>query len=251
MARIVVLGTAGAVASAEHGHTYFALDGERGFLLIDCGDSPVVRLREADLPIGRMRGVIVTHFHPDHVAGLPVLIVSAWLLGRVEALPLFGLRDVTERFAAMMALFRWHEWHGLYEVPLRDVSAEPGALVLADDDFRITSAPTNHPVPTIGLRIENRRSGRTVAYSADTEPCDEVVTLARGAHILFHEATGDAFGHSSAAQAGTVARRAGVGRLVLVHYPPCPADRAGWLAAASTEYDGPVELAQDYGEYTF
>lgn len=251
MARVVVLGTAGAVASAAHGHTYLAIDGAEGFLLADCGDMPVARIRRAGLALERMRGVIITHFHPDHVASLPVLVVSAWLLGRTAPLPVFGLEDATERFAAMMGLFRCEEWPGLFDLPVQIVAGAAGALVLQNEEFRITSAPVSHPVPTIGLRIENRRSGAVVAYSADTEPCDEVIGLARGASILFHEATGAAVGHSTAAQAGAIACRAKVGRLVLVHYPPEDGQRAGWIEEASDAFGGRVELARDFDRYEF
>jgi ribonuclease Z len=250
LARVVVLGTAGAVASAAHGHTYLAIDGE-GFLLVDCGDMPVARIRRAGLGLDRLQGVIVTHFHPDHVASLPVLVVSAWLLGRKAPLPVHGLDDVTGRFAALMGLFRSEEWPGLFGLPARSVDRAAGALVLENEEFRITSAPVCHPVPTIGLRIENRRSGNVVAYSADTEPCDAVVALARGASILFHEATGATVGHSSAAQAGAIARRAEVGRLVLVHYPPSPDRHADCTEDASEAFGGRVELAQDFDEYQF
>ena len=251
LARIVVLGSAGAVADGAHGHTCLAIECASGLLLVDSGDSPIQRLQRTGLRIGDLQGVIITHFHPDHVATLPDLVLSAWLLGRATPLPIYGLRDATDRFAAMMRLFRSDQWPGFYALPCHPVPETPGACVLEHDDLRITSAPTRHTVPAIGLRIENRASGRVVAYSSDTEPCDEVVALARGASILFHEASGDTAGHSSPAQAGEIGRRAGAARLVLIHYPANPASRSGWVSAASDTFGGPVELALDYGQHEF
>jgi ribonuclease Z len=68
--------------------------------------------------------------------------------------------------------------------------------------------------------------GRVLAICGDTLPCDAAVELARGADLLVHEATfGEARqamaaerGHSTAAQAAEVARRAGVARLVITHF---------------------------------
>ena len=251
MARVVALGTAAAVPNEAHATTYLAVEGERGFFLIDCGDSPVVRIRRAGLDLERLCGLIVTHFHPDHTCGIPILLMNVWLLGRSEPLPVYGLQDALDRFEAMMDLFRWQEWPGLFDIPRHGVAEAVGAAVLEDDEFRITSAPVCHLVPTLGLRIENKRSGRVLVYSSDTSPAEEVVVLARGADILIHEAAGNTFGHSSAAQAGEIACRAGVGRLVLIHYRPSPQKYERWLAEAGAAFDGPVELAQDFGEYVF
>jgi len=124
-------------------------------------------------------------------------------------------------------------------------------MVLETDDLRITSAPTKHTVPAMGLRIENKATGSVVVYSSDTEPCDELAALAKGASILFHEATGDTVGHSSAAQAGAIGRRARAARLVLIHYPPDPESRLNWVSAACEAFGGPVELAQDYDQYEY
>lgn len=251
MARVVALGTAAAVPNEAHATTYLAVEGEQGFWLIDCGDSPIVRIRRAGLMLERLHGLIITHFHPDHACGIPVLLMNVWLLGRVSPLPVYGLQDSVERFKAMMDLFRWDEWPGLFEVPCHTVAEEVEATVLEDDEFRITGAPVHHLVPTLGLRIENKRSGGVLAYSSDTSPAEEVVTLARGADILIHEAAENTLGHSSAAQAGEVARRAGVGRLVLIHYRPSPRKYERWLAEAGAAFGGPVELAQDFGEHVF
>jgi ribonuclease Z len=108
-----------------------------------------------------------------------------------------------------------------------------------------------HLVPTMGLRIENKRSGGVVAYSSDTAPCDHVTELARNADILFHEAAEPTLGHSSAAQAGETARQAGAGRLVMLHYQPTPHKYDRWIEEATAAFGGSVELAQDFGEYEF
>nr|HID12756.1 MBL fold metallo-hydrolase [Anaerolineae bacterium] len=251
MARVVALGTAAAVPDETHANTYLAVEGEQGFFLIDCADSPLIRMRRAGLTPERLRGLIITHFHPDHVFGVPILLMNTWLLGRTDPLPVYGLQDALERFKAMMDLLHWQEWPGLFPVPCRTVAEEVGAPVLEDEEFRVTGAPVKHLVPTLGLRIENKRSGGVVAYSSDTSPCDAVVALARGADILIHEAAKNTLGHSSAAQAGEIARRAGAGRLVLIHYRPAPWKYDRWLEEAAAAFGGPVELAQDFGEYVF
>lgn len=250
MARVVVLGTAAAVADGRHGHTCLAVETSDGFFLIDSGDGPLARLQRVGLEPSRLQGVVVTHFHPDHVASLPVLVVSSWLLGRVEPLPVYGLPDSIERLAAMMRLYRCGEWAGFAGMQYHCVGEKPGDLVVEGDGLRITAAPTVHSVPSMALRFE-RPDGSAVAYSSDTEPCDGVVALASGAEILFHEATGPMVGHSGPGQAGEVARQAGARRLVLVHYPPDPADRPDWQASAAEAFGGPAELAEDFGLYGF
>ena len=251
MARVVTLGTAAAVPDETHATTHLAVEGELGFFMIDCGGNPILRIRSAGLDLARLRGLILTHFHPDHVATVPIFLMDIWLLGRKVPLPIYGLQDVVDRYNIMMDLFRRDEWPGFFDTPCRVVPEETGALVFDDDDFRITAAPVEHVVPNIGLRIENKNGGGVVAYSSDTSPCDTMVELARDADILIHEAAEPTPGHSSAAQAGEVARRAGARRLVLVHYRPAPHKYDRWIEEAIETFGGPVELGQDLAIYEF
>jgi len=251
VAKVVTLGTAAAVPNETHANTYLAIEGERGFFLVDCGDNPILRIQRAGLALERFRGLIITHFHPDHVATVPILLMDTWLLERKVPLPIYGIQDVIDRYNVLMDLFRRDEWPGFFDTPCHVVPEEVGALVLDDDDFRITAAPVQHVVPNMGLRIESKNGGGVAAYSSDTSPCDAVVELARDADILIHEAAEPTLGHSSAAQAGEIARRAGARRLVLVHYRPAPHKYDRWIEEARAAFGGPVELAQDLAVYEF
>lgn len=72
------------------------------------------------------------------------------------------------------------------------------------------------------------RLGRGVAYCTDTRPCESAVRLARAVDLLIHEATFTAdmvnqaneYGHSTAAQAGEIARKSGARRLLITHFSP-------------------------------
>lgn len=90
-----------------------------------------------------------------------------------------------------------------------------------------------HPEEVVGPT----RPGRKVVYTGDTRPSRHVREAARGADLLIHEATfaheeaerARATGHSTAREAGLLARQAGVLRLALTHFSPRYADDARLL----------------------
>jgi ribonuclease Z len=102
--------------------------------------------------------------------------------------------------------------------------------------------------------LEPPRRGRQVVVTGDTRPCPGTVAAARGADVLVHDSTfGDAEQaravetyHSTAREAGRVAREAGVGRLVLTHLSTrYDRDFAPLAEQARAEYGGPVDVAAD------
>lgn len=100
--------------------------------------------------------------------------------------------------------------------------------------------------------------GRKVVYSGDTEPCEAVKELARGADLLIHESTygyedkelAARSGHSTAREAAILARSAGVKALCLTHFSPRYENEAGTtladLLAEAREEFPETQLAEDF-----
>jgi ribonuclease Z len=248
MPKLIFLGTASAIPDQQHENTHFAIILNDRILLVDSASNPVVRLEEAGLDHDLLTDVIVTHFHPDHVSGVPSLLMSTWLMGRKKAVNLYGLEYTLDRVRRMMVDYDWETWPNFYPVHFITIPKKEFASVLVDDDLRVLASPVHHLVPTIGLRFEFTANKKVIAYSCDTEPCQEVVRLAKGADILIHESTGATLGHSSAEQAGEIARQAGVGKLYLIHYPVGDFDARVLVQQAATIFNGPVYLAEDFME---
>ncbi|MCJ7512340.1 MAG: MBL fold metallo-hydrolase [Anaerolineales bacterium] len=247
MARLVLLGTASAVPDPVHENTHLAVVGDQGTVLVDCVGTPAVRLPQAGIAIESVTDLVATHFHPDHVAGIPLLLMNMWLSGRREGLRIYGLHHCLKRVEDMMASYNWENWPDFFPVAFHRLPERERMPLLETDEVRILASPVRHLIPTIGLRFEGKVSGRSIAYSCDTEPCQMVVELARGADLLIHEASGASAGHSTAAQAGSIAREAGVRSLLLIHYSPGEGDAL--RREASAEFAGEVALAQDLASF--
>lgn len=251
MVNLVILGSSNAVPDARHENTHFALVSEEETILIDCPGNPVVRLQQAGLDHHQIKNMVLTHFHPDHVSGAPSLLMSMWLLGRQEAVQVHGLGHTLDRLQQMMDGYEWKKWPGFFPVGFNPLPAEEMAFVLENKDVRIYASPVKHIIPTVGLRIEFIQSGKVVAYSCDTEPCDAVVNLARGADVLIHECSGASYGHSSAAQSGEIATRAGVKALYLIHYPTGGFNYSKLADEARTSFTGDVYITEDFMQLKF
>ena len=251
MARLTFLGSSGAVPAVGHDNVFLALEGEQSTLLIDCAGSPLLKLQLAGIDPLRLQYLILTHAHPDHIYGFPLLMMGLWLLGhRDQPLQVLADGETLSTARALLEIFRPEEWPGFCPPRYREVPLTEGVLVLDLPDLLVTASPVDHHVPTIALKMV-KSSGSSVVYSSDTRPCESLVRLARGADVLIHEATGELRGHSSASQAGQAARLSGVGKLYLIHYQALTTDLNALLADARQEFSGPVELARDFGSFEF
>jgi len=251
MARIIILGSAAAVSDEEHDNTHFLLIGRHGPILVDCGSNPLGKMHKLGIPDEALQDIILTHFHPDHVSGLPNMLMHMWLLGRRAPLRLYGLHHCVNRTEDMMNGFAWDTWPDFFPVSFYRVMERNNAPLLENEDFRISAWPTKHFVPTIGLRIENKETGRVLAYTCDTEPIPGLLELGHNADMLIHESAGLGFGHSSARQAGETATHAEAKSLYLIHYQVWNTDPRPLVDEARETFDGPVILCEDYDEYEF
>jgi ribonuclease Z len=145
-----------------------------------------------------------------------------------------------------MDLYDWSDWPNFFPVSFTTLAEEEMSLVFECSEYRVLSSPVHHLIPTVGLRLEFLKVDKILAYSCDTQPVQSVVTLAAGADVLIHEAAGASRGHSSAAQAGEVAREAEVGALYLIHYPSENFDPLPLVDEAQQFFGGPVALAEDF-----
>ena len=251
MPKLFFLGTSNAIPDEHHENTHMVIVGEQRIVLIDCVDSPILRFKKVGVDFNHLSDLILTHFHPDHVSGVPQLLMNMWLMGRNRPLNIYGLHHTLDRIETLMGLYGWSEWPNFFPVVFYRLPVQEMISVLECDEFRIQAAPVQHFIPTIGLRIEFLKSKKILAYSCDTEPCPQVLRLASGADVLIHEASGLLPGHSSAAQAGKAAAQAEVGRLYLIHYPTGEFTVNGMLAEAQAQFEGPVTLAEDFSSLEF
>lgn len=252
MAKIVVLGSAAAVNDAEHDYTHFLIIGEKTSpILIDAGSNPLGKIKNLGIDDEKLQDVILTHFHPDHVAGVPNMLMHMWLLGRKAPLRFYGLHHCINRVEDMMAGYGWLEYPDFFPTAFHRISERNRAPILENEEFRITSWPVKHFVPTIGLRIENKLTGKILAYSCDTEPTATLDEIADNADILIHEAEGNPPGHSTATHAGQLATRVNAKSLYLIHYQVWDTDPTPLVEEARAVYQGKVQLSRDFDEYTF
>src|SRR5712664_2780055 len=100
------VGCGDALGSCGRFNTCFHVTGERVNFLIDCGASSLPALKRLDIAPDAIDLILITHFHGDHFAGLPFLLLDAQFTRRTRPLVIAGPDGIETRLAAVMeALF--------------------------------------------------------------------------------------------------------------------------------------------------
>ena len=244
MAKLVILGSSNAISSIASENTHMVLVGEERIVMVDCVNNPIHRLAKAGVDFMDVTDLILTHFHPDHVSGVPLLLMDMWLRGRKRLINIYGLHHTVDRMEQLMGTLM--DWPDFFPVVFHRLPADEKSPLLDCAEFMVIASPVRHLIPTIGLRFDFKANKKALAYSCDTEPCEEVVRLAEGVNVLIHETSGAMLGHSSAEQAGQIAAQAKAGKLFLIHYPTGEYANGNLVAEARRHYQGEVALATDF-----
>jgi len=252
------LGTSGSIPSAVRDTTSIVVAAAEGAVLLDCGGSPIQKLRRVGVDPLALVAVVITHIHPDHSYGLPALVRNLAVLGRRTPLTIYCRPEHVEPLQSLLTLFNTLERPGMFELTVRGIELADNAPLLDLGPLDLRTSPNDHgAMPNFAVRVDV--AGRPgFVYSSDTRPCDTVVALACGVDTLVHEATyserdpGHAGGHahSTAAEAGQVAARAGVRRLILTHIGAEYHDAIEALAEeARKRFSGEVEIGRELVPY--
>ncbi len=265
------------------------LAGSRAFVF-DAGSGGARNMTRMGFPMARIERVFLTHLHSDHIDGLGELFLPVWVTGgRAEPLPVAGPAGVEEVVAGFSAAYRidasYRTAHHGPEIanpagqggvgkPIEMPAGPGGQVVLIDEDgLKITAFRVNHSPaePAFGYRVDYK--DRSIALSGDTVYDANLVSVAAGVDILFHEAlnremlavmqaAAEANGqpilakvfsdipdyHATPADAGRAAAATDAGALVFYHpVPPLPSQSLdGMFAqAARLHYDGDMSVARD------
>lgn len=247
-------------------------------LLFDVGRGASLQLVRAGKAAGKLDALFITHHHFDHIGDLGALIVDAWNSGRTAPLRIFGPPGTSAIVDAIVGQvykrhidFRYKQAAAMGRaIPdIRELlvvrECEAG-LVCEGPAWQVHAADVEHghrlgltreQWPCYGYRLEGE--GKVVAISGDTVACPGIDRLARGADILIqccYQAEQEVNSPglellardviASADQAGRIAARAQVRKLVLTHFDRKPdALLQAMLADVRRHYGGEVVLAED------
>src|SRR5665213_1490403 len=182
------VGCGDALGSGGRYNTCFHIQGDQVNFLIDCGASSLPALQRLGIERDAIDLILITHFHGDHFAGLPFLLLDAQFSRRNRPLLIAGPPGIEQKLPQVMeALFE----HSSRTTQKFDLSV----VALMPEETRSFGAVKRQPYPVVhgesggpflGYRIE--AEGRIIAYSADTEWTETLIPLAREADLFVAEA---------------------------------------------------------------
>lgn len=240
--RLTTLGSNGTYPTPSHPTSGYLLQHDATSIWMDTGSGTFAALQSV-IDFTTIDALVISHVHADHC----IDVLGYFYAIRYGNRPRTGIPTyVPEGLIERLKDFLGDPDHLLGETLDVRVQTDGDHATIGEIGFDF--AATDHPVPTLGIRAE-ANNGRVLAYSADTGPQGDWIRTATDADLFLCEATYQGAvedkpwpHHLTAGEAGQIARRAGVGSLMLTHiWPVLDPERS--VQEAENTFGKPVGLA--------
>ena len=277
--RLILLGTAGGPSPKQtRSAPANAVVVNDAVYVVDAGNGVARQLVRARLAPRNLRAVFITHHHSDHNADYGNLVLLAWTAGLRRPVDTYGpppLARMTELFLALNAadieLRQEEEGRPVLAGLIRPHEIESDGVIYQDENVKVTAFEVIHlGAKAYGFRFDT--ADRSIVFSGDTSPSENLIKHARGVDVLVHEVVSvpaaDALvarvdpgnealkrhiidAHTPLTEVGRIATAAGVKTLVLTHFVPSddPDDKAElWREGVGQQFSGELIIGRDLME---
>jgi len=141
MIKITFLGTADQIPSANRNHSAILLSYDGENILIDCGEGTQRQFRKAKLNSCKVTRILITHWHGDHILGIPGLLSTLALSGYKKTLYIYGPKNTKEHMQELLKIFGFKRE---YKIEVKEVSGK----FFETDDFYLEAEKMEHGIPT-------------------------------------------------------------------------------------------------------
>ncbi len=245
--RLTTVGTGTAAPHATRVASGHVVESGAVRLLLDCGSGVVHRMAAFGVDWQTITHVAITHFHADHIADLPMLLMG-WRWGQLPArtapLTLYGplgTRALVERMAAVYGA--WMLAPGFPFVVQEVASGEAVALA---ESVILSAQAVPHTAESVAYSVSDGRA--RIVYTGDTGYDETLAEWAKQCTVLLAECSlPDALAireHLTPRQVGALAALATPQRLVLTHFY-FPVEQTDIIADVAEQFAGPTVLATD------
>ncbi|MGC8660970.1 MAG: MBL fold metallo-hydrolase [Nitrososphaeria archaeon] len=239
--KLTVLGSGGSAQTVERACASYLLDGK---ILIDAGPGSYRNLLKASYDPLQLRALFLSHLHGDHFFDIGSLIWGMSFMQREEPFTIVGPAGTSAMVQNMLSAANTPP--SFMKFSLKFIEIKPGDQFVVQG-ITVLTASGKHIIEDVAYRIGD------ICYTGDTAPSDYIVNLATGSKLLIHEASGLAenegflqgVGHSSSRQAGQIASRAKVEKLLLSHITPAVSNKENELLNQAKSEFSNVEIAED------
>ena len=274
--KVTLLGTATPTPRPERFGMSTLVEAGDQKLMFDAGRGATIRLWQLKVPLGRVDALFITHYHSDHVSGIPDLWLTGWLAPpfgrRTKPFHVIGPTGAKDLMANLQKAYALD-----IKIRLEDEKLPPDGVAVLAEDFdhdgvvyekngvRVVAFTVDHGdaiKPAVGYRVEYQ--GHSVVLSGDTRYNENVIKYGTGADVLIHEVGSarpelleNAFAqrimahHTSPKDAGRVFAQAKPKVAVYAHISLLSNERipeptlADVTAETRQTYDGPLQIGED------
>lgn len=211
-------------------------------LCIDAGTGTFAELQRY-VALEELSAIWISHLHAYHFSDMPIAFY-AYAFGSItrnRKLPVAGPPGWPQRVSSFVASNEIHtmsDFFDVHEIGINDIDRV--------GEITLSSQLLQHNIDSYGLRVE--AANRSMAYSGDTGPCQELVELADGVDLLLCEVGSDELAdrkgtiHCAPEEAGQMATAAHVQRLMLTHISRSLEPQHA-IERAAEFFSGPITVA--------
>lgn len=151
MVEVCLPGTGGMIPLEYRWLTCCWIEHQGKAILIDCGEGTQVALKKCGCKLGRLDTLLITHFHADHIAGLPGLLLTLGNYGKTTPLTIMGPGGLKEIVSALTVIAP------MLPFVLEICELNECTQIVERDEMEISTLLLSHGIPCLGYCISIKR----------------------------------------------------------------------------------------------